>query len=88
MNPFEFVITIIVITGIFSIVRAKMGIGGGPFDRWNRRSDRFVSHEDSAETLRLRDEVKELKERLKVLERITVEKENSLAKEIESLRDR
>ena len=30
----------------------------------------------------------ELKERIKVLERITVEKENSLAKEIESLRDR
>jgi hypothetical protein len=43
---------------------------------------------DTAETLRLRDEVKELKERIKVLERITVEKENSLAKEIESLRDR
>jgi hypothetical protein len=36
---------------------------------------------------RLRDEVSQLKERLKVLERITVEKENSLAKEIESLRD-
>jgi len=36
---------------------------------------------------RLRHEVQELKERLKVLERIAVEKENSLAKEIESLRD-
>jgi hypothetical protein len=41
-----------------------------------------------AENQRLREEVQELKERLKVLERITVEKENSLAKEIESLRDR
>ncbi len=41
-----------------------------------------------AENQRLRDEVHELKERIKVLERITVEKENSLAKEIESLRDR
>ena len=40
------------------------------------------------ENQRLREEVQELKERLKVLERITVEKENSLAKEIESLRDR
>jgi hypothetical protein len=40
------------------------------------------------ENQRLRDEVRDLKERLKVLERITVEKENSLAKEIESLRDR
>lgn len=41
-----------------------------------------------AETLRLRDEVRALQERLKVLERITVDKENSLSNEIESLRDR
>jgi hypothetical protein len=40
------------------------------------------------ENQRLRDEVSGLKERLKVLERITVDKENSLAREIESLRDR
>ena len=33
-------------------------------------------------------EVKELKERLKVLERITIEKENSLSREIDDLRDR
>jgi hypothetical protein len=38
------------------------------------------------EALRLRDEVKALKERLAVLERITVEKENSLAREIDDLR--
>jgi hypothetical protein len=44
--------------------------------------------ETRVENQRLREEVQELKERLKVLERITVEKENSLAKEIESLRDR
>ncbi len=54
---------------------------------------RFPQRMDSdpgqrAENQRLRDEVHELKERLKVIERITVEKENSLAKEIESLRDR
>lgn len=42
----------------------------------------------NAENRRLRDEVGELKERLKVLERITVEKENSLSREIDSLRDR
>ena len=79
MNPFEFVIAIIVITGIFSLLRHRMGVR----HRWERPTG-----EDSQETLRLREEVKELKERLKVLERITVEKENSLAKEIESLRDR
>ena len=32
--------------------------------------------------------MKQLKERIQVLERITVEKENTLAKQIEELRDR
>ena len=83
MNPFEFVIAIIVITGIFSLLRHKMGIPS------MRRPDvRVEPFGGSQETVRLREEVKELKERIKVLERITVEKENSLAKEIESLRDR
>jgi hypothetical protein len=48
----------------------------------------FNDGQAKVENERLRDEVSELKERIKVLERITVEKENSLAKEIESLRDR
>jgi hypothetical protein len=46
------------------------------------------SPEERAETLRLREEVKELKERLHVLERIAVDKENTLSKQIEELRDR
>jgi hypothetical protein len=79
MNPFEFVIAIIVITGIFSLLRHRMGVR----HRWEQ-----PAVQDSEDTARLRDEVRELKERIKVLERITVEKENSLAKEIESLRDR
>ncbi|MES2136212.1 MAG: hypothetical protein V4502_04020 [Pseudomonadota bacterium] len=82
MNPFEFVLAILVLTFVFTIVRHKMGIPSR-----SMRQMRGLP-EDNAETLRLRDEVKELKERLKVLERITVDKENSLAKEIESLRDR
>src|SRR5262249_20699098 len=41
-----------------------------------------------AENRRLREEVGELKERLKVLERITVDRETSLSREIEALRDR
>jgi hypothetical protein len=79
MNPFEFVLAIIVITGIFSLIRHRMGMR----QRWDRSGDG-----DSPETLRLREEVKQLQERLKVLERITVEKENSLSREIEQLRDR
>ncbi len=82
MNPFEFTLGVLLMVFVFSIVRHKMGIPVRSMRQM--RGD----PEDSAETQRLREEVKDLKERLKVLERITVEKENSLAKEIESLRDR
>jgi uncharacterized protein YlxW (UPF0749 family) len=81
MNSFEFVLALVFIVFAFSIIRHKLGVPVRSMRQM--RGD----PEDSAETLRLREEVKELKERLKVLERITVEKENSLAKEIESLRD-
>ena len=47
-----------------------------------------MSNAERAETLRLRDEVKQLKERLHVLERIAVEKEDTLSRQIEELRDR
>ena len=80
MNPFEMVVIIVVAVMVASVLRAKYGHG--------RRGERGVSDQDRAENQRLRQEVGELKERLKVLERITVEKENSLSREIESLRDR
>jgi cell division protein FtsB len=70
---------IVVAVMIASVLRAKYS--------HRRRSDE-VNPQEHAENLRLRDEVKELKERIKVLERITVEKENSLARQIEELRDR
>ena len=83
MNPFEFVLVVLMMVFIFSIIKHKMGIPSRSMREM--RGDEPV---DGPETVRLREEVKDLKERLKVLERITVEKENSLAKEIESLRDR
>jgi uncharacterized protein YlxW (UPF0749 family) len=78
-------VLIVAIVMIASIIRAKYGYG-----RYGRRGgqDSGIAAQEHAENLRLRDEVKELKERLKVLERITIEKENSLSREIESLRDR
>jgi len=82
MNVFEFILGILILAFVFSIIRHKLGIPA--------RSMRQMrgEPEDTGETMRLREEVAMLKERLQVLERITVEKENSLAKEIESLRDR
>ena len=79
MNPFEMVAIIVVAVMIASVLRARYQHRGMSSDG---------PAEDSGEVRRLNEEVRELKERLKVLERITVEKENSLAKEIESLRDR
>ena len=75
-------VLIVAIIMIASIFRARCGY------RRRGRHELDMPAEQQAENLRLRDEVKELKERLKVLERITVEKENSLSREIESLRDR
>jgi len=81
-------VLIVMIVMIASIARARYGYGrSGRFGRY-RSDDEGISAQERVENLRLRDEVKELKERIKVLERITVEKENSLANEIESLRDR
>ena len=85
MNPFEFVLTLIVIVFAFRIISHRMGMRTG----WDRRwANQQLEAGDPHEAERLREAVKELKERIQVLERITVDKENSLAKEIESLRDR
>ena len=81
MNPFEMVAIIVVAVMIASVFRARYGNS-------RRENSDQESPQERAETLRLRDEVKELKERIKVLERITVEKENSLSAQIEELRDR
>ena len=86
MNQFEMVVVIVAIVMFAGVLKAKYGYG-----RYGRRrggGDEQVSAEEQAETLRLREEVKQLKERIHVLERITVDKENSLSREIDSLRDR
>jgi uncharacterized protein YlxW (UPF0749 family) len=79
MNPFEMVAIIVVAVMIASVMRAKYS---------GRRDRDDQDPREHAENLRLREEVKELKERLHVLERIATDRENSLAREIEELRDR
>jgi hypothetical protein len=76
------VVLIVAMALIASIVKARYGVRRG------RHGNEFIPHGDDAETRRLQEEVKVLRERLQVLERITVEKENSLEREIEALRDR
>ncbi|HYI46991.1 MAG TPA: hypothetical protein VEX35_00860 [Allosphingosinicella sp.] len=80
-NPFTMVVLIVLIVTVAGLIRARLGI------RRDNKGNEY-SLRDDAETARLRDEVKSLKERLAVIERITVEKESSLEREIERLRDR
>jgi len=81
MNQFEMVVLIVAIVMIASVLKSR--VGGG-----RRRRGVGEAPESSAENRRLKEEVRALHERIAVLERITVEKENSLEREIEKLRDR
>ena len=78
MGPFEMVLGIVLITTAAGVWKSHLA-------HRRRQAPNGLS---DAENQRLREEVKMLKERLHVLERITVEKENSLEREIEQLRDR
>jgi len=82
MNPFEFVLAIIVITGIFSLLRHRMGIRSR-FDRQN-----LDLPQKSEENDRLRSQVKQLQDRINVLERIVTDRGAETAAQIEALRDR
>ena len=76
MNPFEMVVLIVAIVMVASIFKAKLS------------SRQAAAPADDVESHRLRDEVRQLKDRIAVLERITLEKENDLERQIEQLRDR
>jgi hypothetical protein len=76
-------LTAVVIVAIVMLASILRAVIRGP-----RQAPLFSNPQGEAENRRLRDEVAQLRDRIKVLERIAVEKENSLANEIESLRDR
>ena len=87
MNPFEMVVLIVAITAIASIFRAKYGIVRGRKGR-----EEYVGRpaETDAENARLRDELRALKDRVAVLERIATDNDRGLQldREIEALRTR
>jgi len=84
MNPFEMVVLIVAIVMIASVLRSRHG----GRRRAYRGDDGLAESAATAENSRLREEVQALRDRIAVLERITVEKESSLEREIEKLRDR
>jgi len=89
MNGQEMVVLIVLITAIASVIRARYGIvrtGRG-------REEVYVGRqENDAEKQMLRGEVRELKDRIAVLERIVTDGDRnrglSLEREIEALRDK
>lgn len=84
MGPFEMVIAIVAIVTIGGIIRHKQGI------RRDSHGNEFSMNDESikAENQQLRAEMKGMKERLAVLERLATDNNTSLDREIEKLRDR
>lgn len=81
MNPFEFVIAILFMVFAFTIIRHKLGI---PTRSIEMRGDPV----NTQETERLRAQVQQLQERIRVLERIVTDRGVETAAQIEALRDR
>ena len=82
MNPFEMVIGIVLIVTVGSIIRAKMGVG-----HRHHHGERFTgAPAPNPEAERLREEVKQLKERVAVLERLATDSSAALDREFEKLK--
>jgi hypothetical protein len=81
MNPFEFVLAVLILVFAFTIIKHKLGIPG--------RSMREMRGQpaNDEENARLRAQVKQLQERIHVLERIVTDRGVETAAQIEALRD-
>ena len=88
MNPFEMVVAIVVIATIGSVLKARYGIHKDKHGNEVYRGG-AADTVTAAENARLKDELRAIKERVQVLERVVTDTEGSvrLDREIESLRD-
>jgi hypothetical protein len=76
MNPFEMVAIIVIAVMIGGVLRARYHSAGTK-----------VSVANDPEAIRMREEIKTLRDRVAVLERIATDKEIGLEREIDRLRD-
>ena len=91
MDGREMVVLIVLIMAIASIIRARYGIVR--VGRGRNREEVYVgTRQDDAEKQMLRGEVRDLKDRIAVLERIVTDGDRNrglaLEREIEALRDK
>ncbi len=86
MDPFQMVVAIIIVVTIGKVLNTRMKAKHGVFE--DEKGNQIVAHDPDTE--RMRDEVKTLKERIAVLERIATDERGArdLDAEIEKLRDR
>ena len=82
MDPFQMVVAIVGITAIASVVRAKYGVVR------RHKGEDFIQRGPDPEAERLRAEVKALKDRVAVLERLATDSSTALEREFEKLKDR
>jgi hypothetical protein len=82
MNAYEFVLALVVVVFFLGVIRHKMGIPA--------RSMREMRGDppNDQENARLRDQVQQLQERIRILERIVTDSGAQTAAQIEALRDR
>ena len=80
MNPFEMVLGIIIVVTIGKVLRARFRAGAAAAD---------TTAQESLETRQMREEIRSLRERIQVLERVVTDNNSSmrLDQEIEKLRD-
>lgn len=81
MNPFEFVIAVLFMVFAFAIIKHKLGI---PDPGRPRRGESAVKDQENE---RLRTQVGQLQDRIRVLERIVTDGGVQTAAQIEALRD-
>ena len=82
MNAFEFVLVLVLIVFGFTIIRHKMGI---PVRSMREMRGEPVNHDENKS---LRNQVQQLQERIRVLERIVTDRGAETAAQIEALRER
>ena len=89
MNPFEMVLGIIIVVSIASVLKARYGVHKDASGNEVYRGG--ADPAAAADAARLRDEIRSLRDRIQVLERVITDNEagsHRLEREIDALRDK
>ena len=90
MDPFQMVVVIIAIIAISRIIQTKQKANHGIVEDENVMGTKTRRLLNNADTQQMQDEIRDLKERIQVLERIATDNNNmsNINRQIEELRSR